>query len=467
VGYEGTPTGNTYLMGSDSLLPDTASGGFVDQKATARVMGVKSVVVELSSGTLGSTFSQGNPTFPRDATPICTGTTQFQVPGTNTYQVTIDSGFLKPGALSGNAVVSSVKVAIGVTDVSGDFVRNTIPIVSGRGTQGYATKISDRVTPENRIGLLTDTENHEICTDRLANVGLTQMLSSFSWNGGTYTTPLREYLTYANTTIGSISTVVVSVPGTTTDESPIAQVLDDATRWRNSRDQSVSLVSSTSDLVVGEIVYQDAGGRGRVVSSNSTRVTIASRRVDSPILPTTNSSTVLVGVSSGSQSNVSMTWVDSDRDQIGVNARLDVAALSGNGAIASVEVLDSGFSFTPGETVVIVPEREGPTSGIGVAVVEKQGVALGYYAQKGGFLSDQKRLYDGTYWQEFSYEVSSGMQLREYEDQLRSTVHPAGMVIFGRYVRIGEEDVSLSVDSSVMTVSNSSYTGTYVSQGIF
>jgi hypothetical protein len=59
------------------------------------------------------------------------------------------------------------------------------------------------------------------------------------------------------------------------------------------------------------------------------------------------------------------------------------------------------------------------------------GQAPGYYLTKGGFLSDVKKLYDGYYWQNFSYEIISPLMVSKYYKMVQEVTHVAGTIMFG------------------------------------
>lgn len=61
----------------------------------------------------------------------------------------------------------------------------------------------------------------------------------------------------------------------------------------------------------------------------------------------------------------------------------------------------------------------------------------GYYENNKGLLSSTNNLYDGEYYQEFSYVISTGASLAQYEQILTDTIHPAGMKMFGNVLLTG------------------------------
>jgi hypothetical protein len=55
---------------------------------------------------------------------------------------------------------------------------------------------------------------------------------------------------------------------------------------------------------------------------------------------------------------------------------------------------------------------------------------LGKYNNRKGFISDTNKLQDSDYWQDYSYEIRSGLQNNEWINEYLRLVHPAGMKLF-------------------------------------
>jgi len=101
-------------------------------------------------------------------------------------------------------------------------------------------------------------------------------------------------------------------------------------------------------------------------------------------------------------------------------------------AITQLQILDSGYGFINSETVSITSSNNDSLAS-GIAVLSRQGEAQGFYSQKGGFLSDQKKLFDGNYYQDYSYEIISSVVLNKYEEMLKQVLHLSGTKYFSKY----------------------------------
>lgn len=84
----------------------------------------------------------------------------------------------------------------------------------------------------------------------------------------------------------------------------------------------------------------------------------------------------------------------------------------------------------------------------------------GRYTSTDGFLSADKKLQDGFYYQEYSYEISSSKSLTEFKDPMMELVHPSGTKLFSK-VNISqtiETDQDFSVEWNYDTTQDFEYT---------
>jgi hypothetical protein len=112
-----------------------------------------------------------------------------------------------------------------------------------------------------------------------------------------------------------------------------------------------------------------------------------------------------------------------------------------------MQVVDSGFGFVTGETIYFENEN-GISTGIGV--VTTQGKGSGFYQRKGGFLSDQIKLHDGNYYQEYSYEVRSSIVLDKYSDMLKKVMHVSGTKFFGALIYQSISNTNVNILSPIV-----------------
>ena len=118
------------------------------------------------------------------------------------------------------------------------------------------------------------------------------------------------------------------------------------------------------------------------------------------------------------------------------------------GAIASIDVISAEINYTDNTPLIINSEN-----GYGANITINTGkvfTSIPYYYKPGSFLSDEFKLQDSDYWQEYSYEIRSSLTLdtdiltefSEYKDIFKQLVHPAGFKLFNSFVLSNHIDLS-------------------------
>lgn len=123
---------------------------------------------------------------------------------------------------------------------------------------------------------------------------------------------------------------------------------------------------------------------------------------------------------------------DVDGTLKGNNAVIDTRVVSGNGVVSSVEVIDSGYGYFDNENVTL--RNESNEFDIkGTTILFKSGRGEGRWLNRKSFTSDLMKIYDGEFYQDFSYQIVAQRMFDSYEGLVKSLVHPAGLVLYGRY----------------------------------
>lgn len=171
----------------------------------------------------------------------------------------------------------------------------------------------------------------------------------------------------------------------------------------------------------------------------------------------------IVGTTSGVTANVLSVANDETSDPIGMNARVTAAAGAVAGFIKSVEVVDSGFAYKDFEPIELKRE-DNPFVATGNVRLLNQGEGKGYFTSERGFLNyTYNYLHDNDYWQEYSYEVRTGIALSRYKDMLMEACHVAGTKLFGAIEKISE--LSVTEQLSAIGFLSMGDTSLYVSEG--
>lgn len=122
------------------------------------------------------------------------------------------------------------------------------------------------------------------------------------------------------------------------------------------------------------------------------------------------------------------------------------------GRVQTVTLIDSGFGYSDNELVTL--EKDGEFASRARIVLGGQGITEGFWSTFDSHLNSEKVIQDSDYYQEFSYEVSTGLPINTYEDQLKSLVHVAGTKFFGKFVF--RDEVNIESDSDILIITQPS-----------
>jgi hypothetical protein len=78
----------------------------------------------------------------------------------------------------------------------------------------------------------------------------------------------------------------------------------------------------------------------------------------------------------------------------------------------------------------------------------------GFYLNTDGFLSADKKLQDGEYYHNFSYEISSERSLNDYSETLYRVAHPAGMQLLSKYLIKDIVNETITISSNIHTANS-------------
>ncbi len=431
---------NTFYTSSNVVTANLAvSNGFSQANATGKIVANDAFVVITTNGSSG-TFLAGETI----VQPSAQG--KLYRVGGNTLTINTQWGIFKPeynvtGLTTGaTANIGRLSLGVGLSNVSGTFYAYSNNIVSTNNITGTITRLElgsgfDVVMSNNLLYPETILINTDLLTGYLAT-NLNAAVYGFPANGSANLTSvtINNSLTYANATIGKIENAFVANPGTDYTKPPFIK-LDHSIRALQYHDFHLQLAGATGSFTEGELITQSAtSARGIIrectIDEGNTYICVEGMRFNQNnwFVTTSNSTTTILG-SRGSVANIASITYDMDSEVMGHNFEMDTSFTIGEGAILTMQVVDSGFGFLPGEEVQI--GETGVGFGFGTANVLNQGTGAGYYRKKGGFLSDQKKLFDGFFWQNYSYQIISSLMLSKYQKLLKQLTHPAGTMMFG------------------------------------
>lgn len=265
---------------------------------------------------------------------------------------------------------------------------------------------------------------------------------------------IDDVLNSLNGYVGQITQLVAVNPGEDYNQAPFVLVQDPFTFGFNARDYILTCSDITGSFIVGEQIAQSNGARGLIKSitilANGNRVLYV-RRQNLPIgsidTGMTTQFTVdgeIEGLSTGSTATIIGVDEDDSRPGIGLNAVVTSNVVIGNGVVGKIDILASGFGFRNLENADFISE-DGLRAGTAKINLIKQGVTDGIHSDEASFLSSSKYLFDGDYYQEYSYDIKAPVPRKSYYENYNATMHMSGTKMFSTYVYSAVNDLSINI----------------------
>jgi hypothetical protein len=113
----------------------------------------------------------------------------------------------------------------------------------------------------------------------------------------------------------------------------------------------------------------------------------------------------------------------------GIGMSLSIDAIGSEGEVKRIRVNDSGIGYSSPTLSVLSSGGNGKARIR--AVIGGVTSYPGYYSSNKSRLSSTGRLFDGNYYQDYSYVLRSEISLTRYKELYRKLVHPAGFKMFG------------------------------------
>jgi len=334
--------------------------------------------------------------------------------------------------------LSRVDMSIGITDIAGagSFTDTTYNYVYGVDSSSNASisRISSGTLADFSItNTMTYSETIIISTDRItkyANVRLNSTVFGFPANvtANVISHNLIDILPPSpyDIIIGGISSLTGINPGKNYDVAPFVTLYEPEVAIFGLRDLELQITNLVGGYFSpGELVYQTSGARGIVKEANSTNVSVKRLNFANSFLLTEN----ITGSLTGSYANVISFFTSPGATPIGLNALVSANVQTSSGSVSKLEVYDSGFGYLPDEVTKFV-SSDGTRTGTTKINLGKKGMSEGFYKNKKGQLSASKYIYDGEYYQDFSYEIITEIHVDKYADMIKKVLHVAGTKFF-------------------------------------
>ena len=442
---------------------------YTDTTITANVMGYyQNTTIQLEN--VSGTFAVDEEIFQSGANSGGTIISVANFNGTNATMIASsnsDAGVVfNPtieieGATSGaTANISSISIQVGVKDISNTFITTANNFLTGNTSRGGVNATVTFVSAgEGMTFSVSNTFDYEEYID--INSDLLEDYSAVLLDAAGYGFPpdpsgnatsntIANLLSYSNTKIGRIKTLTGINPGDNYNLLPVVRLYDSATGpFLRLDTRRLEISSPTASFADGEVVTQTANDfRGLVVNSNSTVMYVEALRFEDEkdVIVTVNADTVIVGTDSGAEANVDLVELVDTAETMGNNAIVQLDLSTANGVISEIDIKDSGFGTLNGE-IVTFSSADGSIA-TAIANTYTHGTARGFYRTRDGFSSNVKKIQDGEYWQNHSYEVRSSVSINKWEKMLREVVHVAGFALFGNLVYTSTADLEIALANS-------------------
>jgi hypothetical protein len=336
-------------------------------------------------------------------------------------------------ANSSTAKLASVDLNIGVINIAGAFITANNNFIYGLDSQSNATisRISSGVFADFSVSnTLQFSESITLNSEKIKNYA-NLALNSYSFGFPDYpsanitTQYLDDIFKIRTYEIGGISVLTAINPGKSYDIAPYVTIIDPVIVSFDRYDYAIEISNTTGIFTVGEIVQQSNDAKGQVRQSNSSVIIVKRLNFEN----TFDKTLALTGVNSGVSSNIVAISELKNIEPIGLNAIVTANVQVGEGSVTGLEVVDSGYGYLQDENATFT-SADGERTGLARVNLGRKGVSEGYYRNKNGFLSDHKYIFDGEYYQDYSYEVRTAVTADKYAEMLKNVLHVAGTKAF-------------------------------------
>ena len=414
----GTGAGATFQPGSlENEETVTLNTDFVGAKNVANVAFLDVIVGTAANSGIGFV----------DSITITNGGTGY---ANGTGNVTFTGG----GYASGDPVVSPI--ASITTNGSGVITAIT---VDNPGEGFYDTPTI--VLPDNGVG-----------TDATVVVNFDGGYGFVKNPNGDATTQFQFLFTFDDFTMGTITSLTRINPGTEYNTDPFISVHNKYIAAYDRKNIYLNITLVGSNFAPGEIIQQDGTEKGVIISANSSVLHVKRTRFN-----TSWSASNIIGKSSGAIANFSVgnDAIDLVSRSMGDNATITGDVIVADGVATAVEIVDSGYGYLNNQSMTLI-NAANPFVITANSVVATEGTGTGFWETTTSHLSDVAKVRDNKYYQEYSYDIQTGVSINRYRDIVKKVLHVAGTELFGTVVKNSVINTNVTAATSTTdTVSTS------------
>ena len=414
----GTGAGATFQPGAlENEETVTLNTDFIGAKNVANVAFLDVIVGTAANSGIGFV----------DSITITNGGTGY---ANGTASVTFTGG----GYADGNPIVAA----------GGTIVTNGLGVITGitvdNPGEGYYTTPTI-VLPDNGGG-----------TDATVVVNFDGGYGFVKNPNGDATTQFQFLFTFDDFTMGTISSLTRINPGTEYNTDPFISVHNKYIAAFDRRNIYLNITLVGSNFAPGEIIQQDGTEKGVIISANSSVLHLKRTRFN-----TSWSSSNIIGKSSGAIANFSVgdDAIDLVSRSMGDNAIITGDVIVADGVATAVEIVDSGYGYLNNQSMTLI-NAANPFVITANSVVATEGTGTGFWETTTSHLSDVAKVRDNKYYQEYSYDIQTGVSINRYRDIVKKVLHVAGTELFGTVVKNSVINTNVTTATSTTdTVSTS------------
>ena len=269
---------------------------------------------------------------------------------------------------------------------------------------------------------------------------------------GDATTQFQFLFTFDDFTMGTITSLTRINPGTDYNTDPFISVHNKYIAAYDRKNIYLNITLVTSNFTPGEIVEQDSTEKGVIISANSSVLHLKRTRFN-----TSWTASNIIGKSSGAIANFSVgdDAIDSVSRSMGDNAIITGDVIVADGVATAVEIIDSGYGYLNNQQMTLTND----TNQFAItanSVVATEGTGTGFWETTTSHLSDTSKVRDNKYYQEYSYDIQTGVSINRYRDIVKKVLHVAGTELFGTVVKNSVINTNVTTATSTTdTVSTS------------
>lgn len=316
------------------------------------------------------------------------------------------------------------------------------------------------VITDARVEELANIESVTLITDLISNF-LSVPLNSANFNAVppalvpmsgvanpiTLESPLQDAFNLTPFDIGTIKSFININPGADYTNDTFTLVRDEQMLAFERYAQIIVVDNYSARFSVGDIINQpQTGATGLITHVDNDLRALYVRPYSYYGFRTGNTNSFN---HKGTEFSILSVQIDYSSAKMGESAIVENRTLFSQGVITQAEIRNSGLGYIDGEEVYLIDENK-TRHAKAIIGANSQGITAGFWSSQNSHLNgylktaagdgvdeyydSEMRIQDSDYYQEYSYEIQSIVDIKRYEKVLEDTVHLAGTKPFGKFV---------------------------------